>query len=170
MRGSTNWKVTMRRTLGLLAVSLCLVTASSAQQYAPDVDREATDRLQELFFPPELVMRNQKMLELTPEQEQFILKEMQQAQAQFTELHWKLQREVEDLILLLKTDSADEGSVIEQFEKTIALENDVKRTRLRLALRIKNQLTGEQLRRLLEVRRRWSRRPRQTGQPPSPRP
>jgi Spy/CpxP family protein refolding chaperone len=112
------------------------------------------DPLAENFFPPELLMQNQKKIGLTEEQSKFIREEIGKTQAKFTDLQWQLQGEQETLTSLVKQDRPDEKQVLSVLDKLLNLENEIKRTHLTLALRIKNKLTTEQQEQLRELRQR----------------
>lgn len=109
------------------------------------------DPLQGAFFPPEVVMQNQQALALTEEQKSYFKAEIRQAQARFTDLHWKLEDEVEKLSVLLKQPRADEQQVLVQLDRVLAAEREIKRAQITLLTRIKNKLTAEQQAKLREV-------------------
>ncbi len=70
----------------------------------------------------------------------------------FTELQWKLQDEMEKLVVLVKQPHVDEQQVLAQLEKLLAAEREVKREQVTLLVRIKNKLTPEQQGKLAELR------------------
>ena len=72
---------------------------------------EEGDPLEQHLFPPELVMRHQNTLQISQEQRETIIQEVQSAQAQFTPLQWELQRHVETLSRLLEA-AVDEEEVL----------------------------------------------------------
>ena len=113
---------------------------------------QEVDPLERHLFPPELVMQHQGVLQLSTEQQEFIIAQVQQAQSEFTGFQWRLQREVESLSELLGQSSSDESQVLEQLEKVLDLEKQIKRTHMTLAVRIKNTLSEEQQRRLHRLR------------------
>ena len=110
------------------------------------------DPLAENFFPPELLMQNQKKIGLTEEQSKYIREEIGKTQAKFTDLQWQLQGEHETLASLVKQDRPDEKQVLATLDKLLGLENEIKRTHMMLGLRIKNKLTPEQQAQLRELR------------------
>lgn len=121
------------------------------------------------FFPPELLIQHSRAIGLTNEQKETIKKEMQSAQAKFTDLQWQLHDAMETMTDLVKADKVDEQKATEQLNKTLALENQIKATHLTLVVRIKNALTPEQQEKLKELRRP-SHRPRDFGGPQAQRP
>lgn len=102
------------------------------------------DPLGENFFPPELIMQNQQAIGLSEDQKNYIISQMQEAQEGFTKLNWSLQKEVELMLKLISQTSADEKKVIEQLQKVLQIEEQVKKKQITLLLRIKNKLTTEQ--------------------------
>ncbi len=125
-----------RSMIGTIVFFLAWV-ALMAQQPGPDP-------LQRYLFPPELVMRNQETLRLSDQQQEAIIARVQQAQQQFTNFQWKLQREVQRLAALLQRARVDEDELLAQLEEVFALEIQIKKTHLLLVVGIKNLLTREQ--------------------------
>ena len=125
---------------------LILVSSLSAQQ------PQAADPLNELLFPPELVMARQNAIGLSDAQKTYLRAEILKAQTRFTELQWQLQDAMEGLTGLLKQSKADETQVTAQLDKVLATEREIKRAQLSLLVRIKNNLTEEQQHRLQALR------------------
>jgi len=126
---------------------------------APGMDARAAraprpDPMEENFFPPEMVMRNQKAISLTPDQQTAIRLEMQKMVSQFTDLQWKLSAEEETLATLLKAERPDEKQVLAQLDAVLAIENGIKRSHLAALVRIKNALTADQQAKLTELKKR----------------
>ncbi len=103
------------------------------------------------LFPPELVMRNQKAIELKGEQKTFIRQEILKAQTRFTELQWDLEDARGTLESLLEKGQADEQQVLTQLDKLLDAERTIKRNQIKLMVRIKNRLTSEQQSKLKEI-------------------
>jgi Spy/CpxP family protein refolding chaperone len=142
----------MRAPLIIIALILCVSRGAEAQGAPP-----AEDPLARLLYPPELVMANQQALSLSDRQRSTIQQEMQQAQAKFTDLQWKMSGEGEKLARLLQATPVPESQVLEQVDRILGIERDVKRTHLTLLMRIKNALTPEQQAKLGEMRRQAGR-------------
>lgn len=117
------------------------------------------DPFRQFIFPPELVMQNQSALNLTPEQATYILAQIQEAQARFTGFQWELQGEVERLTRMLSETSVDETAALEQLNKVLDLEREIKKTHLTLAVRIKNRLTTDQQAILQRIKERAMKKP-----------
>ncbi len=106
------------------------------------------------LFPPELVMRNQKAIELEGEQKTFIRQEILKAQTRFTELQWDLEDARETLDSLLEKGQANEQQVLTQLDKVLDAERTIKRNQIQLMVRIKNRLTSDQQAKLKQVSRK----------------
>jgi Spy/CpxP family protein refolding chaperone len=111
------------------------------------------DPMMENFFPPEMVMRNQKAIALTTEQQAAIRSEMQKSIAQFTDLRWQQSAEEEAMAALVKQEHPDEKQVLAQLDKLLKIESEVKRLNLASMIRIKNILTPEQQAKLREMQK-----------------
>ena len=104
----------------------------------------ATELIERNFFEPELIMRNQKAIGLTGEQQKSIREEVIKTMPRFTELRWQQSAETEALIALFNQDRPDEKQVLAQLEKLLGIENEIKRLHAGLLVRIRNELTAEQ--------------------------
>ena len=136
----------MRRTI--LAFAFVLSAASLAAQGAPSPGQRGpgpgADDWGRNFFPPELVMRWQSEIGLQDAQRTSLTSALQQAQAKFMDLQWKLSAEGEKMGRLLQGTQVDETKVLEEVDRILALEREIKRTQISLMVRIKNTLTAEQ--------------------------
>jgi Spy/CpxP family protein refolding chaperone len=106
----------------------------------------------EQVFPPELVMRYQSELGLTPAQQDAMMRIMTEAQAKLVELQWKFAAVGQALTKLLEKDTVDEEAALTQWDQLSGIEQQIKKTHLSLLLRIKNQLTPSQQEQLRALR------------------
>lgn len=137
----------MKIIIGMTAAwLLTLVTLLAAQPH------QHRDPVAEHIFAPELVMQNQKAIALTAEQKKAIRNEIRASQAEFTDLQWKLEDEMEVFTSLLSKERIDEQRALKQLDNVLAAEAKIKRTHLTLAIRIKNILTPEQQAKLQELK------------------
>jgi hypothetical protein len=104
-----------------VSASLLILVSSLAAQQPP-----AVDPLNELLFPPELVMARQNAIGLSDAQKTYLRGEVSKAQTRFTELQWQLQDAMEGLAGLLKQSKADETQVAAQLDKVLASEREIK--------------------------------------------
>ncbi len=148
----------MRRSILALALVLGAATTLAAQgapQGPPQGQRgPGPDDFGRNFFPPDLVMQHQSEIGLQDAQRATLTSALQRAQAKFTDLQWKLSAEGEKMGRLLQRTQVDETQVLEQVDRILALEREIKRAQISLMVRIKNTLTAEQQAKLAEIRNR----------------
>jgi Spy/CpxP family protein refolding chaperone len=137
----------------LLSAGLLLANGAGLTQQP----RPGNDPVGESLFPPELVMQHQKAIGLEETQKSFIRAEISKAQVRFSDLQWQLQDATETLVSLLNQNPVDEQQVLEQLDKVLNLEREIKRTQIGLMVRIKNKMTQEQQARLRELRGKHGR-------------
>jgi Spy/CpxP family protein refolding chaperone len=104
------------------------------------------------LFPPELIMAHSQDLGLQDKDRIAIKNEVQKAQAKFFDLQWQAKEETDKMVKLLQQSPADEAKVLEQADRVMALERDIKRTHLTLLVRLRNLLTPEQQAKLQRLR------------------
>ena len=130
-----------------LALLLLLAAPLAAQQ--PN-----DDPLARYLIPPDLIMGHSQELALQDKQRAAIKSEVQKAQAKFIDMQWDMKEETEKMVRLLQQTPADETRILEQADKVMALEREIKKTQLSLLIRIRNVLTAEQMAKLEELRRK----------------
>jgi Spy/CpxP family protein refolding chaperone len=139
----------------ILALALVLTAAAAelgAQAAAPSPQNQQQDPFGRFLFPPELVMQHQGEINLTDAQRTALSTAIQQAQAKFVDVQWKLSGEGEKLARLLQNATVDESQVLEQVDRILSLEREVKRAQMGLMVRIKNTLSAAQQAKLRELR------------------
>ena len=142
----------------VVALALCLAVSASAQQ--PGGGRRAPgpppgggdDPLGQYLFPPELVIGHQQEIGLTDAQRTAIQTAMKAAQAKFIDLQFQMSGEVEKLQRLIQGPVVDEGKALEQVDRVLNAEREIKHAQLTLVIRIKNQLTEQQQAALAKLR------------------
>lgn len=112
----------------------------------------AGDPLMRFLYPPELIMQHQAEIGLTDAQRTTITTAMQQAQGKFVDMQFKLNGEGEKIARLLQGSSVDESQVLEQVDRILALERELKRAQIGLLVRLKNALTAQQQTKLGQLR------------------
>jgi Spy/CpxP family protein refolding chaperone len=100
--------------------------------------------IEQNFFTPEHIMQHQNAIGLSSDQQTAIREAMKKMIAQFTDLEWQESAETEALVNVVKQDRPDEKQVLAQLDKVLNVENEIKRLRTGLLVRIKNILTPEQ--------------------------
>ena len=161
----------MHKTAVVIGLILCATSVAGAQDPnrgpcvidgAPRPPNECGSRppggdpLARYLFPPELVMANQQAINLTDRQRSSLQQVMKDAQTKFIDLQFRMSGEVENLQRLLQPSSVDEAKVLEQVDRVLAVERDMKHAQLSLMIRIKNLLTERQQAQLGALRRQGS--------------
>ena len=111
-----------------------------------------TDPFGRFLFPPELVMQHQGEIGLQDSQRAALQTAIEQAHTKFMDAQWKLSAEGEKLGRLLQGATVDETQALEQVDRILALEREVKRAQMGLMVKIKNTLTPAQQAKLRELR------------------
>jgi Spy/CpxP family protein refolding chaperone len=140
----------MIQRLALFVVAAGITASSFAQQQQQPPD----DPIGRFLIPPDLIMGHSQELNLQEKQRAAIKSEVQKAQARFFDMQWDMKEETEKMVRLLQQTPADEARILEQADKVMAVEHDIKKTQLTLLIRIKNVLTAEQVAKLDAIRRR----------------
>jgi Spy/CpxP family protein refolding chaperone len=70
------------------------------------------------------------------------------------DLQWKLSAEGEKMGRLLQGTQVDETAVLEEVDRILNLEREMKKAQISLMVRIKNTLTPEQQKKLADIRSR----------------
>jgi len=126
---------------------LALLLVIAAPMFAQE------DPIARYLVPPEMIMAHSQELNLQDKQRAAIKSEVQKAQSKFIDAQWDMKEESEKMVRLLQQAPADEARILEQADKVMALEREIKKTQLALLIRIKNVLTAEQLAKLDAIRR-----------------
>ncbi len=146
----------MKLRIALALLCLC-PTHAFAGQTVP------ADPVAENLFPPDLVMEHQAEINLSEDQRNSLVAEIQKAHGNLADLQKRLQKEVEAMGALLKKDKVDEQAALAQLDRVLNEEREIKRAHLALVLGIKNKLSIEQELQLREIKSKIA-----AGQLPSP--
>ncbi len=145
----------MIKHITLLIAAASIAASSFAQQPSPSPQQPpGDDPIGHYLVPPDLIMGHSQELNLQEKQRAAIKAEVQKAQSKFIEMQWDMREETEKMVRLLQQSPADEARVLEQADKVMALERDIKKTQLSMLIRIHNVLTAEQIAKLEAIRRR----------------
>ena len=151
----------MMKRLSIFAVLLLASTSLFAQQPAPPaVPRPprapmapGDDPIANQLFPPELIMMHQDELNLQDKQRAAIREQIVKLQTEVVDLQWQLGEETQKMAALLRATPIDEAKTLEEADKVMSLERQVKRLHLGTLIRIKNALTPDQIKVLQGLRR-----------------
>jgi Spy/CpxP family protein refolding chaperone len=132
----------------LMVITVLLAGPLYAQTPPPD-----DDPIGRQLFPPDLIMSQSQRLHLDDKQKALVKSEVQRAQAKFLDLQWDAKEAGDAMAQMLQQTPIDEARVLEQADKVMALERDIKKIHLAMLIRIKNALTREQIAELMQIRR-----------------
>jgi Spy/CpxP family protein refolding chaperone len=149
----------MKPLAAVFAIAAIVTAFASPHALAQEAPTPPPDPIGEQVLPPELIMRNQKAIQLTEAQKGAVIAEVKRAQARIVDVQWEMQRAMEPLVDLLAKEKVDEAQVLAQLDKVLASEREFKRAQIALAVRLKNILTAEQQRMLRELRSSTPRAP-----------
>lgn len=135
-----------------LSEPLTLAMGPLASPRAMEPPDEDEGDLEEALIEPDFIVDNQKEIGLEEKQRNAIIDEIAKAQGDIVRSRWKLQASTSDLKNLLSADRIDETKALAKADEVMNLERDVKRANLAMLIRIKNQLTATQLKKLHDLR------------------
>ena len=109
------------------------------------------------LFPPELVMRQQKELGLSDDQQKKIIKIMSTFQGEVVQLNWNLKSEEQKLDELVSKDKVDAKAADSQIQRILSAEGKLKAKHLGMLIEVKNILNGEQIEKLRDLKQEQRR-------------
>ena len=128
----------MIRSAAVAALVLALAAPAAAQEPPRD------DVMGRYFYPPELVMGNQRAIGLDDAQRKAILGQVRTLQALVVQLQFRLAGEAERLGDLLRAPDVDETAVLAQIDRVLPVEREIKRAQITMLIRIRNTLNAQQ--------------------------
>jgi Spy/CpxP family protein refolding chaperone len=114
---------------------------------------EGEDPFATYLFPPDRVMAKSQEIGLEDAQKRAIRDEVQKVQLKFTDLQFELQDESGKMVRLLQAKPVDEARVLNEVDRILGLEKQIKKLQVSLLVRIKNILTPAQQARLTEIQK-----------------
>jgi len=135
-----------------LVVGMLVVSAMALAQPRGPGEHDERDPLEAFVFPPELILENQRQIDLDDDQRSRIRQEILEVQTHFTKLEWELEDTMEKMVTLLEREPTDEGAVLSQLDSVLEIENEMKRAQLGLMIRLKNHLNADQRDELRRIR------------------
>jgi len=142
-----------RRAL-LAAALLCAALPGTLHAQEAPAAPPADDPIARWLYPPDLIMRFNRDLGLTPDQREAITGAIEELQASLVDIQWRLMEASRALEDVLREPRVDEEAAQAAMAEVTGVENEVKQAHLRALVRIKNALTEEQQARLDDLRRR----------------
>ena len=110
----------------------------------PSIAIAEDDPFARYLYPPDLIMAHSHDLGLQDKQREMIKNEVQKAQSKFFDLQWQAKEETDKMVKLLQHSPADETKILDEADRIMSLERDIKRTHLTLLIHLRNLLTAEQ--------------------------
>ena len=137
----------------LVAIAALLAVVAGANpavaQTAPRLD---ADPFAAVLFPPELIMQHARAIKLNDEQRATITLHIQQLQTRAVRMQWQLAEQVQALRETLARPRVDQDRAIDQLNRVLDTEKDIKKAHLEMLIRIKNVLRPEQQAELARLR------------------
>ena len=133
----------------LCALGLLAGAQSAAAQAAP---RPEADPFATVLFPPELIMQHARAIRLSDEQRGAITRQIEQLQSRVVRMQWQLTEQVQALRETLARPRVDQDRAIDQLNRVLDTEQDIKKAHLEMLIRIKNMLRPEQQAELARLR------------------
>ena len=97
------------------------------------------------LFAPKLILEHQGELQLSKQQFTAIRKAVVEVQSNVAEHEWDMQEAYQALMTELDQTPIDESKVLEQADKALLAENQVKKKQMAMLVRLRNLLTVEQV-------------------------
>jgi Spy/CpxP family protein refolding chaperone len=127
----------------LICADRAVAQASAKQQGDPFVT---------VLFPPELIMQHARAIRLNDDQRGTITKQIEQLQSRAVRMQWQLSEQVQALRETLARPRVDQDRAIDQLNRVLETEKDIKKAHLEMLIRIKNVLRPEQQAELARLR------------------
>lgn len=112
----------------------------------------AQDSFQKELFSTHVVLKYRNELDLSEKQVSNIKKIHQDHITKFNSIKWDLDAELQALSTLLASNQVDESKSMTKMEKVMSLEDQLKRIRLSMLIKIKNELNPSQQKQLKRLR------------------
>lgn len=139
-----------KRSLSIV-LALCLLAGRTA---GAQEKKEGQDEVAKNMFAPELVLKHQADIELKPAQRAAVVDAIKKAQGDLIELQLNMADQWQALVKVLEPAEIDEKKALEQTDKVLTTEREIKRLQLTLLVKIKNALTRDQQAKLRSIRDR----------------
>jgi len=144
----------MRLKLRIVLVAGCLLSGgqslraqqppADASQPSGEVRRPTSDPVGENFIPPDMLIHNRDAVGLDDGQVEFLKAQLQTTQARVSDIRQRLDKEMEALAALVKSDHPDEARVLAQMDRVLDVERELTHVHLSLMVQTKDKLTPEQ--------------------------
>lgn len=147
----TNEEDKSMRTIKRCIVVTCAI-AMVPLVASPLHAQDALEMISKHLFTPDLLKITHDTIGLSPEQSGALKQEIEKAHTAFHPLKEQFEVEIGALAQMVGHETPDEQSVLEQSDRVLRLEHEIKQRHLALLIRIKCLLTPDQQARLHEIR------------------
>ena len=144
--------VNVGRSLMLAVVCVLSVLLRAEPVAAQATPKQEGDPFAAVLFPPELIMQHARAIRLSDEQRVTITRHIEQLQSRVVRMQWQLTEQVEALRQTLARPRVDQDRAIDQLNRVLDTEKDIKKAHLEMLIRIKNVLRREQQAELARLR------------------
>lgn len=135
----------------LIVAAIVLLPALALAQ-GPPPPHPPDDPIARFLYPPELIMSHAQEIGLQQNQRDAIKNEVTKAQSRFFDFQWQLKEATDTMVKLLQQSPLDEAKILEQADRMMSFEREIKRTHLSMLIHLRNLLTPEQQARLQPFR------------------
>jgi len=137
---------------GIAVAFVLAMLIGSQPATAQGAAREEPDPIESVLFPPELIMEHARAIPLNDEQRATITRHIEQLQSRAVRLQWQLKEQVQELRETLARPRVDQDRAIDQLNRVLETEKNIKQAHLEMLIRIKNVLRPDQQQRLEQLR------------------
>lgn len=143
--------VNLARSL-VMAVCALTILVSADRASAQAAPKQEADPFATVLFPPELIMQHARAIRLSDDQRVTITRHIEQLQSRVVRMQWQLTEQVQALRGTLARPRVDQDRAIDQLNRVLDTEKDIKKAHLEMLIRIKNVLRPEQQAELARMR------------------
>lgn len=140
------------RSLLLIAACAIGMLIGAEPVAAQATPKPEADPFAAVLFPPELIMQHARAIRLSDEQRVTITRHIEQLQSRVVRMQWQLTEQVQALRATLARARVDQDRAIDQLNRVLETEKDVKKAHLEMLIRIKNVLRPDQQTELARLR------------------
>ena len=139
----------MRKGIGIVVPLFCLLLATGIA--LAQGQRGDRDVFKGKLYPPNVILEHQDELGLTKEQFTAIRAAVVEVQGKVAEHEWDLREAYQRVLADLDDLPVDEDKILENVDKALKAENEVKKLQVGMLIKLRNLLTDEQMEYLRSV-------------------
>lgn len=128
----------------LVTIALSALTSIASAQ------RSNQDLMGSHLIPPEIIVQHREAIDLTEDQLKRIRRHVESVDTLMPSLHQRVEQETLAMVELLSAGKVDESAAIKQLQQVLEAEQAIKQLHLKIMIRIRNELTSEQIQKLAD--------------------